>query len=201
VWILQSFLEGGRKYPWEGDKETKCGAETEGKVIQRLPHLWIHPIYSHQTQTLLWLPTSACLQEPHIAVSWEVLINTEMGALSQPLDWAQGPKRGARERNQGTGGVCSPVGGTTIGSNQLPQSSQWQNHQPKISHGGSSLICCRSWPCQTSKRGEALGLGKVLCPSTGECLGQVSGVCGLVSRGKGEGIGVFRGETRKGDNI
>jgi hypothetical protein len=28
--------------------ETKCGAETEGKAIQR-PHLEIHPIYSHET--------------------------------------------------------------------------------------------------------------------------------------------------------
>jgi hypothetical protein len=36
-----------------GDRETKCGTETEGKVIQRLSH-WrkIHPIYSHQTQTV-----------------------------------------------------------------------------------------------------------------------------------------------------
>ena len=33
--------------------ESKCGAETEGKAIQRLPHLGIYPIYSHQTQTLL----------------------------------------------------------------------------------------------------------------------------------------------------
>jgi hypothetical protein len=33
--------------------ETKCGAETEGRAIQRLPHLRIHPIYSHQMQTLL----------------------------------------------------------------------------------------------------------------------------------------------------
>jgi hypothetical protein len=36
-----------------GNTETKCGTETEGKVIQRLPHLEIHPIYSHQTQTLM----------------------------------------------------------------------------------------------------------------------------------------------------
>ena len=43
-----------------GNTETKCGAETEGKAIQRLPHLGIHPIYNHQTQTLLWMPTSAC---------------------------------------------------------------------------------------------------------------------------------------------
>ena len=29
-----------------------CGAETEGKAIQRLPHLGIYPIYRHQTQTV-----------------------------------------------------------------------------------------------------------------------------------------------------
>ena len=29
------------------NKETHCGAETEGKAIQRLPHLGIHPIYKH----------------------------------------------------------------------------------------------------------------------------------------------------------
>jgi hypothetical protein len=34
-----------------GNMETKCGPETEGKTIQRLPHLEIHPIYSHQTWT------------------------------------------------------------------------------------------------------------------------------------------------------
>jgi hypothetical protein len=50
-----------------GNKETKCRAETEEKAIQRLPHMGIHPIYSHQTQTLLWMPTSACWQEPDIA--------------------------------------------------------------------------------------------------------------------------------------
>jgi hypothetical protein len=33
----------------EGNMETRCGAETEGKAIQRLPHLGIHPLYSHQT--------------------------------------------------------------------------------------------------------------------------------------------------------
>ena len=36
-----------------GNTETKCATETEGKVIQRLPHLEIHPIYSHQTPMLL----------------------------------------------------------------------------------------------------------------------------------------------------
>jgi len=47
------------KIPMEGVTETKHGAETEGKTIQRLPHLGIHPIYTHQTQALLWMPKSA----------------------------------------------------------------------------------------------------------------------------------------------
>jgi hypothetical protein len=33
--------------------ETKCGTETEGRAIQRLPHLGIHPKYSYQTQTIV----------------------------------------------------------------------------------------------------------------------------------------------------
>ena len=49
--------------------------------------------------------------------------------------------------------------------------------------------------------GDALGPVKVLCPSIGECQGQEAGVGGLGSRGSREGLGVFGGETRKGDNI
>jgi hypothetical protein len=48
----------GNKILMEGDTETKFEAETEGKTIQRLPCLEIHPIYNHQRQTLLWRPTS-----------------------------------------------------------------------------------------------------------------------------------------------
>jgi hypothetical protein len=35
--------------------------------------LGIHPINSHQTQTLWQMPTRACWEEPDIAVSWESL--------------------------------------------------------------------------------------------------------------------------------
>jgi hypothetical protein len=52
------LLRRGNKIFAGGYMETKCGAE--GKVIQRLPHLGIHPIYSHQTQMLWWMSTSAC---------------------------------------------------------------------------------------------------------------------------------------------
>jgi hypothetical protein len=52
------LLRMGNKIPMEG--VTKFGAETEGKTMQRLPHLGIHPIYNHQTQTLLHMPQSFC---------------------------------------------------------------------------------------------------------------------------------------------
>jgi hypothetical protein len=41
------LLRSGNKKPMGGDTETKCGAETEGKTIQRLPHPGMHLIYSH----------------------------------------------------------------------------------------------------------------------------------------------------------
>jgi hypothetical protein len=36
------LLRRGSKIPIGGDKETTCGAETEGKAIQRLTHLGSH---------------------------------------------------------------------------------------------------------------------------------------------------------------
>jgi hypothetical protein len=54
------LLRMGNKMPMEGVTETKCGAETEGRTIQRLPRPGIHPIYNHQTQTLLHMPESFC---------------------------------------------------------------------------------------------------------------------------------------------
>ena len=53
-----------------------------------------------------------------------------------------------------------------------PQSSQGLNHQPKDTHGGthgSSCICSRGWPSQTSMEGESLGPMKALCLRVGEC--------------------------------
>jgi hypothetical protein len=48
---------------------------------------------------------------------------------------------------------------------------------------------------------EREALVKVLCPSIGECQGQEVGVGRLGSRARGEGLGIFREENRKGDNI
>jgi hypothetical protein len=43
----------GNKIPIEGVTETKLRADTEGKTIQRLPHMGFLPIYIHETQTPL----------------------------------------------------------------------------------------------------------------------------------------------------
>ena len=53
------LLRRGNKILRGANMETKYGAETKGKTMQRLPYLGIYSIYSHQTQTLLWMPKSA----------------------------------------------------------------------------------------------------------------------------------------------
>jgi hypothetical protein len=53
------FLRSRYKMPMEGVIETKCGAETKGNAVQRLAQWGIHPIYTYQTQTGLWMPSSA----------------------------------------------------------------------------------------------------------------------------------------------
>jgi hypothetical protein len=45
------LLRKGNKILMGGNTRTKSGAGTEGKAIQRLPHLGIHPICRHQTQS------------------------------------------------------------------------------------------------------------------------------------------------------
>jgi hypothetical protein len=55
-----SLLRMGNKIPMEEVTETKFGAEIKGWTIQRLPHPVIHPIISHQTQTLLLIPARLC---------------------------------------------------------------------------------------------------------------------------------------------
>jgi len=77
-----------------GNTETKCEVETEGKVIQRWPHIGIYHIYCQQTQILLWIPRCAWWQEPDKAVSWETLPELDKyrgGCLQPTMNWEQGP--------------------------------------------------------------------------------------------------------------
>jgi hypothetical protein len=54
------LLRMGNKIPMKGVTETKFGAKTNGWTVQRLPHPGVHPITSHQTQTLLHMPERFC---------------------------------------------------------------------------------------------------------------------------------------------
>ena len=113
------LLRRGNKIPMGED--TKCGAETEGKDIQRLSHLGIYPIYSHQTQTLLWIPISGLLTGAWYscllrgpASAWQI-----QRRMLSANHWTEHrvPSGG---RTEGAKGVFSPIEGTTILTNQYP---------------------------------------------------------------------------------
>jgi hypothetical protein len=82
------------KIPMEGVTETKFGAETEERTIQRLPHLGIHPIYNHQTQALLHMPEIFCGQDPDLALSCKALPmpgKYRSGCSRSFIGWKTGP--------------------------------------------------------------------------------------------------------------
>jgi hypothetical protein len=60
IMVTLFLLRMGNKIPLEGITETKSRAKTEERTIQRLPHLGIHPIDHHQSQTLLYMPARFC---------------------------------------------------------------------------------------------------------------------------------------------
>ena len=100
---------------------------------------------------------SACWWKPDRTVFWEVLqslTNTEVDALSQPLDWAGwgwgSPDGGVGLGTEGAEGVCSPMEGATVSTGQAPQRCWGLDLQPKCTQGGthsSCYICGRGWPC------------------------------------------------------
>jgi hypothetical protein len=67
------LLRRGNKILTRANKETKCGAEPEGKAIQTLPPPEDSSHIQSPNADTVWMPRSACWQEPDIAVSWEAL--------------------------------------------------------------------------------------------------------------------------------
>jgi hypothetical protein len=137
----------------KGNVGTESGTETEGKAIQKLPHLGIHPIYSHQTQTLLLMPKSACWQETDNSCLLRGCVRAWPIQMQMIADnhWTEHgvPNGRVRGRTEGAEGVCNSIGRTTILTNQTSQSSQGLNHQPKSIHGGihvSRCTCTRGLP-------------------------------------------------------
>ena len=88
------LLRMGNKIPMEGVTETKFGDETEGRTTQRLPHPGIHPMYNHQTQTLLHMPARFCWKDPDRALSCETIPGPSKhrsGCSQSAIGWITGP--------------------------------------------------------------------------------------------------------------
>jgi hypothetical protein len=84
----------------------------------------------------------------------------------------EGNTKKYQRNTKGAEGNWSLLEGTSIWTNQFPQSSLELYQQSKKTHGGtcgSNYICSRGWPNRLSMGGAALGPVKALCPSIGEC--------------------------------
>jgi hypothetical protein len=62
------------------------------------------------------------------------------------------PNGGARESNQGAKGICNPIGGTTLWTNQYPGALD------------SSCTCIKRWPSRPSLEREARWSCKLYMP-------------------------------------
>jgi hypothetical protein len=84
------------------------------------------------------------------------------------------PNGGARESTQGAKGVCNPIGGTTILTNQYPPElvslAAYVSEDDLVSH---------QW------KERSIGHANFICLSTGERQGQEVGVGGEVGGGFG----------------
>jgi hypothetical protein len=109
------------KIPMEGVTETKFGAKTKGWTIQRLPHPEIHPIISHQTQTLLHRPAWFCWKDPDIAVSCEAMPlpgKYRSGCSQSSIGWNTRPPMEELEKVPKELKESATLYGTTIWTNQ-----------------------------------------------------------------------------------
>jgi hypothetical protein len=152
----------------------------------------------------LGMPTRACWKEPDIAVSWDVLpepdkyrsecsqpsIGQSIGSPKKELEKVPRSWRHLHLEYPEWYSRCSPIGGTTIWTNQYPQSSMELNHWPNKTHGGthgSSYKCNRGWPSWSSMGGEALASVKVICPNIGNARAR-----------KQEWVSLWAGGVRRG---
>jgi hypothetical protein len=89
------------------------------------------------------------------------------------------PNGGARESTQGAKGICNPIGGTTLGTNQYPGALD------------SSCICIKRWPSRPSLEREAHWTFKLYMPQYRGMPGPKSG-SGWVGKWGGGYGGLFR---------
>ena len=176
VWILWSFLEGGTKYPWKESYTDKVWSRD-----WRNDHPETAPPGNQSHKQPPNPDTMADANKSLLTGAWySGLLRSSASAwqiqkwMLTIIHWTEHkvPNEGARESNQGVEGVWSPIGGTSMWTNQHPQSSLELNHQSKKTRGGtcgSSCMCSRGWLSWSSMGRDALSPVKVLCPSIGGC--------------------------------
>jgi hypothetical protein len=86
------------------------------------------------------------------------------------------PNGGARENTQGAKGICNPIGGTTLRTNQYPRALD------------SSCICIKRWPNRPSLERKAHWTCKLYMPQYRGAPGPKSG-----SGWVGEWVGGYGG--------
>ena len=202
--ILQSFLDGGTKYPWK--ELQRQSLEQKLKVWPSRDCPTWDPSYKQPPNP----DTIADTNKSLLTGAWYSCLLSGSASAWQIQKWMltvihwtkyKVPKEGARESTQGAEGDWSPTGGTSIWTHKYPQNSLELYHQKKKTRGvtcGSSYICSRGWPWWSSMGGEALGPVKVLCPSIGECQGLEVEVGWLLSRRQGEDRRFSEGKRGKG---
>jgi hypothetical protein len=86
---ISVLLRRGTKIHIGGVTGTKCGAETEGKPIQRLSHLWNPSNIQSSKPEVLAVRSLIYLSPERL---FQSLTNAEVDPLSQSLDSAWGPQ-------------------------------------------------------------------------------------------------------------
>ena len=152
MWILRSLLEGGTKHPCLSppmlqrqsvEQRLKEWPSRDWSTWGSIPYTITKPKHFCGCQQVLADRTwYSCLLRDS-ASAWQI-----QKWMLTANRWTEHrvPNEGARERTQGAEGVWSPLGGTTIWTNQYLQSSLGLNYQPDSTHGGthgSSCICSR----------------------------------------------------------
>jgi hypothetical protein len=85
------LLRMENKIPMEGVTETKVGAETKGKTIQRLPDPEIHPYTTTKPRHYCICQQDFADRTLFLVRLCQCLANTELDAHSHLLDGTQGP--------------------------------------------------------------------------------------------------------------
>jgi hypothetical protein len=89
LFFVHIGLQGGKT-----GQEINLAVPQKGWTIQRLPYPGIHPIISHQTQTLLHRPARFSCRDPDIAVLYEAMPvpgKYRSGCSQSSIGWNTGP--------------------------------------------------------------------------------------------------------------